>query len=99
MKTIAKRIDVNDVDYSQFLPTQDYVLVKRDSGEEKTEAGVWYAKEQNKQTGFVVAVGDDEVFETSRVKSGSKIYFIEKDYMPVGEFIIIKLSSIIGVFE
>ena len=96
---MAKRIDVNDVDYSQFLPTQDYVLVKRDSGEEKTEAGIWYAKEQNKQTGLVVAVGDDEVFETSRVKSGSKIYFIEKDYMPVGEFIIIKLSSIIGVFE
>jgi co-chaperonin GroES (HSP10) len=96
---MAKRIDVNDVDYSQFLPTQDYVLVKRDSGEEKTEAGIWYAKEQNKQTGLVVAVGDDEVFETSRVKAGSKIYFIEKDYMPVGEFIIIKLSSIIGVFE
>ena len=96
---MAKRIDVNDVDYSQFLPTQDYVLVKRDSGEEKTEAGIWYAKEQNKQTGLVVAVGDDEVFETSRVKAGSKIYFIEKDYMPVCEFIIIKLSSIIGVFE
>ena len=55
--------------------------------------------EKNKQTGFVVAVGDDEVFETSRVKDGSKIYFIEKDYMPIGEFIIIKLSSIIGVFE
>ena len=96
---MAKRIDVNDVDYSQFLPTQDYVLVKRDSGEEKTEAGIWYAKEQNKQTGLVVAVGDDEVFETSRVKAGSKIYFIERDYMPMGEFIIIKLSSIIGVFE
>ena len=96
---MAKKIDINDVDYTKFLPTQDYVLAKRDEGEEKTESGVWYAKQQNKQTATVIAVGDDEVFETSRVKIGSKVYFIEKDYMPVGEFIIIKLSSIIGVFE
>ena len=47
---MAKKIDINDVDYSRFLPTQDYVLAKRDEGEEKTESGVWYAKQQNKQT-------------------------------------------------
>ena len=93
------KIDLTTEDYTMLKPTGDRILVKRDAGEEKTEAGIWYAKEQNKQTGLVVAVGDDEVFETSRVKAGSKIYFIEKDYMPVGEFIIIKLSSIIGVFE
>ena len=47
---MAKKIDINDVDYTKFLPTQDYVLAKRDEGEEKTESGVWYAKQQNKQT-------------------------------------------------
>ncbi len=93
------KIDINDVDYSKFLPTQDYVLAKRDKGEDKTESGVWYAREEQKQTATALAIGDSEDFETSRVKVGSKFYFVEKDYMPLGEFLIIKLTSIIGVFE
>ena len=96
---MAKKIDINDVDYSKFLPTQDYVLAMRDKGEERTESGIWYGKEETKQTATVVAIGDSEDFETSRVKPGSKVYFVEKDYMPLGTFLIIKLTSIIGVFE
>ena len=96
---MAKKIDINDVDYAKFLPTQDYVLAKRDKGEEQTAAGVWYAREEQKQTATVIAIGDSEDFETSRVKPGSKIYFVEKDYMPIGEFLIIKLTSVVGVFE
>jgi co-chaperonin GroES (HSP10) len=96
---MAKRIDINDVDYQQFKPTQDFILAKRDAGEERTESGIYYAREQNKQTATVIEVGDDERFEKSRIKQGVKIYFIEKDYMPLGEFILIKMSSVIGVFE
>lgn len=96
---MAKRIDINDVDYQQFKPTQDFILAKRDAGESQTETGIYYAREQNKQTATVIEVGDDERFEKSRIKTGAKIYFIEKDYMPLGEFILIKMSSVIGVFE
>ena len=96
---MAKKIDINEVDYAKFIPTQSYVLAKRDKGEERTESGVWYAREEQKQTATVIAIGDSEDFERSRGKPGSKIYFLEKDYMPLGEFILIKLTSIIGVFE
>jgi co-chaperonin GroES (HSP10) len=96
---MAKKIDINDVDYKTFLPCMDGVLLKRDKGEEKTESGIFYAREVNKQTGTVIAVGEDDRFEKSRIKPGAKVYFIEKDYMPIGDFILIKMNSIIGVFE
>ena len=98
---MAKKIDINDVDYKTFLPCMDGVLLKRDKGEEKTESGVWYAKEQNKQTGTVIALGDAELFEkeNNRIKVGSKIYFIEEGYLPIGEFMLMKTSSVLGVFE
>ena len=97
---MAKKIDINDVDYTKFLPTQDYVLAKRDEGEEKTESGVWYAKQQNRQTGVVLAVGDDEKFTDgkSRITPGCKIYFIEEGYVPIGDFLLMKSTSVLGVF-
>ena len=41
---MAKKIDINEEDLLMLKPTGDRILVKRDAGEEKTEAGVWYAK-------------------------------------------------------
>ena len=40
---MAKKIDINDVDYSRFLPTQDYVLAKRDEGifDRPNRASLW----------------------------------------------------------
>ncbi len=34
---MAKRIDINDADYSQLLPTGNRILVKRDEGEERSK--------------------------------------------------------------
>ena len=96
---MAKKIDITEEDYAMLMPTGDRILVKRDKGEEKTESGIFYAREVNKQTATVIAVGEDERFEKSRIKPGAKVYFIEKDYMPIGDFILIKMNSIIGVFE
>ena len=56
---MAKKIDINDVYYKTFLPCMDGVLLKRDKGEEKTESGIFYAREVNKQTATVIAVGED----------------------------------------
>ena len=32
---MAKRIDINDADYTMLQPTGDRILLKRDEGEEK----------------------------------------------------------------
>ena len=98
---MAKRIDLTEENYSSLKPTGERILVKRDKGEERTESGVWYAKEQNRQTGTVIALGDAELFEkeNNRIKVGSKIYFIEEGYLPIGEFMLMKISSVLGVFE
>ncbi len=98
---MAKKIDVNDADYLMLQPTGDRILVKRDDGEERTESGIWYAKQQNKNTGVVVAVGDDERFTEGKslIKPGSRIYFLEEGYVPIGEFLLMKTTSVLGVFK
>jgi len=98
---MAKKIDVNDADFLMLQPTGDRILVKRDAGEEKTDAGIWYAKEQNKNTGVVVAVGDDKKFTEGKslIKPGSRIYFLEEGYVPIGEFLLMKTTSVLGVFK
>jgi co-chaperonin GroES (HSP10) len=101
MKTMpAKKIDITTENYAMLQPTGDRILLKRDSGEEKTEAGIWFAKEQNRQTGTVIAVGDDEIFtkENARIKPGCKIYFLEEGYVPLGDFLLMKATSVLGVF-
>jgi co-chaperonin GroES (HSP10) len=97
---MAKRIDITNEDYAMLQPTGDRILVKRDKGEEKTESGVFYAREQNRQTGTVIAIGDDEMFTDgkSRIKLGSKIYFLEEGYVPIGDFMLMKSTSVLGVF-
>jgi len=97
----AKKIDITTEDYAMLQPTGDRILLKRDSGEEKTEAGIWFAKEQNRQTGTVIAVGDDEIFtkENARIKPGCKIYFLEEGYINIGDFMLMKATSVLGVFH
>ena len=89
---MAKKIDITEEDYAMLMPTGDRILVKRDKGEEKTESGIFYVKEQRRQTGIVVAVGDDEKFTEgkSRIKPGSKIYFFEEGYVPIGDYMLMK---------
>tara|TARA_R100001460_G_scaffold6404_2_gene16880 strand:+ start:445 stop:774 length:330 start_codon:yes stop_codon:yes gene_type:complete len=101
MKIMAKKIDLTKEDYAMLQPTGDRILVKRDKGEEKTEAGIFYVKEQNRQTGVVLAVGDAEMFTEgkSRIVPGSKIYFLEADYVPIGDFLLMKAHSVLGVFH
>ncbi len=96
----AKKIDITTENYAMLQPTGDRILLKRDSGEEKTEAGIWFAKEQNRQTGTVIAVGDDEIFtkENARIKPGCKIYFLEEGYVPLDDFLLMKATSVLGVF-
>ena len=96
----AKKIDIPTEDYAMLQPTGDRILLQRDSGEEKTEAGIWFAKEQNRQTGTVIAVGDDEIFtkENARITPGCKIYFLEEGYVPLGDFMLMKATSVLGVF-
>ena len=98
---MAKKIDITKEDYAMLMPTGDRILVKRDKGEEKTSSGIFYVKEQNRQTGVVVAVGDDEMFTEgkSRIKPGSKIYFLEEGYVPIGDYMLMKATSVIGVFH
>ena len=52
---MAKKIDINDEDYMMLQPTGERILVKRDAGEERTESGIYYAREQNRTTGVVVS--------------------------------------------
>ena len=98
---MAKKIDITEEDYAMLMPTGDRILVKRDQGEERTESGIWYAKQQNRQTGVVIAVGDDEKFTDgkSRITPGCKIYFIEEGYVPIGDFLLMKSTSVLGVFH
>jgi len=98
---MAKKIDITEEDYAMLMPTGDRILVKRDKGEDRTESGIWYAKAQNRQTGIVVAVGDDEMFTEgkSRIQPGSKIYFLEEGYVPIGDYMLMKSTSVLGVFH
>ena len=96
---MAKKIDINDVDYSRFLPAQDcHLLAKRDDSRRKLSPVFGMPSSKTNRLRFDGhRLGDDEVFETSyRVKVGSKVYLIEKDYMPMGEaYIIIKILMFI----
>ena len=78
---MAKRIDITEENYSTLKPTGERILVKRDKGEERTESGVWYAKEQNRQTGTVIALGDAEMFEKETIvsKLAQKFTLLRKD--------------------
>ena len=98
---MAKKIDLTTEDYAMLQPTGDRILVKRDKGEEKTEAGIFYVKEQNRQTGVVLAVGDAEMLTEgkSRIVPGCKIYFVEADYVNLGDYMLMKASSVLGVFH
>ena len=98
---MAKKIDITEEDYLMLKPTGDRILVKRDAGEERTESGIYYAKQQNRQTRVVLAVGDDEMFTEgiSRIVPGAKIYFLETDYVPLGDFLLMKSTSVLGVFH
>ena len=98
---MAKKIDITEEDYAMLMPTGDRILVKRDKGEEKTESGIFYVKEQRRQTGIVVAIGDGDRFTEgkSRIKPGSKIYFLEEGYVPIGDYMLMKESSVLGVFH
>ena len=98
---MAKKIDITEEDYAMLMPTGDRILVKRDKGEEKTDAGIFYVKEQRRQTGFVVAVGDDDMFTEgkSRIVPGAKIYFLEEGYVPIGDYLLMKSTSVLGVFH
>ena len=98
---MAKKIDITKEDYAMLMPTGDRVLIKRDKGEEKTESGIIYVKEQRRQTGVILAVGDDEKFTNgkSRITPGCKIYFIEEGYVPIGDFLLMKSTSVLGVFH
>lgn len=98
---MAKKIDINNEDYMMLQPTGERILVKRDAGEERTESGIYYAREQNRTTGVVVAVGDAEMFtdNKSRIVPGAKIYFLEEGYVPIGDFLLMKASSVLGVFK
>jgi co-chaperonin GroES (HSP10) len=101
MKTMAKKIDITKEDYAMLMPTGDRVLIKRDKGEEKTESGIIYVKEQRRQTGVILAVGDDEKFTNgkSRITPGCKVYFLEEGYVPIGDFLLMQTSSVLGVFH
>ena len=98
---MAKQIDLTTEDYTMLQPTGDRILVKRDKGEEKTDAGIFYVKEQRRQTGIVVAIGDGDRFAEgkSRIQPGSKIYFLEEGYVPIGDYMLMKESSVLGVFH
>ena len=98
---MAKKIDITKEDYAMLMPTGDRVLIKRDKGEEKTESGIIYVKEQRRQTGVILAVGDDEKFTNgkSRIQPGSKIYFLEEGYVPIGDYMLMKSTSVLGVFH
>ena len=52
-------------------------------------------------TAFVLAVGDDEMFTEgkSRIVPGAKIYFLEEGYINIGEFMLMKSTSVLGVFH
>ena len=80
---MAKRIDITEEDYAMLMPTGDRILVKRDKGEEKTDAGIFYAKEQNRQTGIVVAIGDgDRADGKSRIQPGCKNLLLGRGLRP-----------------
>ena len=98
---MAKRIDINDADYTMLQPTGDRILIKRDAGEEKTESGIYFAREVNKNPGTVIAIGDGEVFEkeNNRITVGAKVYFLEEGYVPIGDFMLMKTTSVLGVFN
>ena len=85
---MAKKIDITEEDYLMLKPTGDRILVKRDAGEERTESGIYYAKQQNRQTGVVLAVGDDEMFTEgkSRIVPGAKIGRLSFDESNIGSW-------------
>ena len=97
---MAKKIDITEEDYAMLMPTGDRLLVKRDKGEEKSEAGIIFVKESRKNTGVVLAVGDDEKFTEGKslIKPGSRIYFLDEGYVPIGPFLLMQTNSVLGVF-
>jgi len=35
----------------------------------------------------------------SRIQPGSKIYFLEEGYVPIGDYMLMKSTSVLGVFH
>ena len=87
-------------DFIMLQPTGDRILVKPDAGEEKSEAGIIFVKESKKNTGVVLAVGDDDKFTEGKslIKPGSRIYFLREGYVDLGNFMLMQSSSVLGVF-
>ncbi|ADK80840.1 co-chaperone GroES [Sediminispirochaeta smaragdinae] len=58
----------------KIKPLGDRVLVKLESGEEKTAGGIFIPQtaQEKTQTGVVVEIGDDE---TIKVKAGDKVMY------------------------
>lgn len=91
----------------KFKPMYDRVVVKRDEAKSKTAGGLYIPESAKKKVfkGTVVAVGNGVFHDGTSIpliiKSGDKILFeTGTDINIDGEdFLIMKESEIIGVFE
>jgi chaperonin GroES len=96
------------VEKMKFKPLSDRVLVKRETGQEKTSTGLYIpdSAKEKAQIGAVLAVGDGRADEHGKskplaVKVGDKVYFgkyagtevIDQDH------IVIREDEILGILE
>ena len=84
-------------------PIGDRVLLTTETGEEKTQGGLFIPQtaQEKTQTGSVVAVGDDK--EVITVKKGDKVMYDKYAGTTVEidgkEHLIIKMADVIAVIE
>lgn len=90
----------NEVDGDKFVPVGNRVLIKRDEGVDKSDAGVWFTREQKSNVATVIAVGDDEEKISSNVKAGCRVFFVDHPQsLDIDKYILIPSEAILGVIS
>jgi co-chaperonin GroES (HSP10) len=88
----------DEIDGDKFVPVGNRVLIKRDEGIDKSDAGVWFSREQKSNVASVIAVGDDEEKISDHIKIGCRVFFVDHPQsLDIDKYLLIPAEAILGV--
>ena len=90
----------SEIDGDKFVPVGNRVLIKRDEGIDKSDAGVWFSREQKSNIATVVAIGDDEEKISDHIKIGARVFFVDHPQsLDIDNYILLPAEAILGVIS
>ena len=88
----------DEIDGDKFVPVGNRVLIKRDEGIDKSDAGVWFSREQKSNVATVIAIGDDEEKISSNIVIGCRVFFVDHPQsIDIDNYILLPAEAILGV--